>query len=62
LFEGRLAELLRERFNLRRGGVQRLLDPQQGPSLSRELIQALAFSAGPGGFERLKASLMDPVV
>jgi len=62
LFESRLAELLKERFNLRRGGVQRLLDPQEGPTLSRELIQALAFSAGPGGFERLKASLMDPVV
>jgi hypothetical protein len=62
LFESRLGELLRERFNLRRGGVQRLLDPEQGPSLSRELIQAMAFSAGPGGFERLKASLMDPVV
>jgi len=59
LFRSRLAELLRERFNLRRGGVQRLLDPEQGPALSRELIQCMAFSAGPGGFERLKASLMD---
>jgi Protein of unknown function (DUF3038) len=60
LFRSRLAELLRERFNLRRGAVQRLLDPQQGPALSRELIQCMAFSAGPGGFDRLKASLMDP--
>jgi hypothetical protein len=59
LFRARLEELLRERFNLRRGGVQRLLDPDQGPALSRELIQAMAFSAGPGGFERLKASLLD---
>ena len=62
LFRGRLEELLRERFNLRRGGVQRLLDPVEGPVLSRELVQAMAFSAGPGGFDRLRASLMDPAV
>jgi len=59
LFRSRLDELLRERFNLRRGAVQRLLDPQEGPALSRDLIQAMALSAGPGGFERLKASLLD---
>jgi hypothetical protein len=39
--------------------VQRLLDPQEGPLLCRELIQTMALSAGPGGFARLKASLMD---
>jgi hypothetical protein len=59
LFRSRLQELLQERFNPRRGGVQRLLDPQQGPELCRELIQTMALSAGPGGFARLKASLMD---
>lgn len=59
LFRSRLAELIKERFNLRRGGVQRLLDPVEGRALSRQLVQALAFSAGPGGFERLKASLQD---
>jgi hypothetical protein len=59
LFRGRLEELLRERFNLRRGAIQRLLDPQEGPGLHRELIQAMALSAGPGGFDRLKASLLD---
>lgn len=62
LFRSRLQELLQERFNLRRGGVQRLLDPKDGPALSRELIQAMALSAGPGGFDRLKASLMDAAV
>ena len=60
LFRGRLEELLRERFNLRRGAIQRLLDPHEGPALHRELIQAMALSAGPGGFDRLKASLLDP--
>jgi hypothetical protein len=59
LFRSRLLELIKERFNPRRGGVQRLLDPQQGPQLCRELIQTMALSAGPGGFARLKASLMD---
>jgi hypothetical protein len=59
LFRGRLEELLRERFNLRRGAIQRLLDPAEGPALHRELIQAMALSAGPGGFDRLKASLLD---
>ncbi len=61
LFHGRLADLVQERFNLRRGGVQRLLDPQEGPELCRQLVLALALSVGAGGFDRLKASLMDPV-
>ncbi|MFY8149976.1 MAG: DUF3038 domain-containing protein [Prochlorococcaceae cyanobacterium] len=60
LFEARLAELVVERMNPRRGGVQQLLDPVAGAGLRRRLIQALAFGAGPGGFERLRASLRDP--
>jgi hypothetical protein len=59
LFRRRFEELLRERYNLRRGAVQRLLDPVEGQSLCRDLIQAMALSAGPGGFERLRASLLD---
>lgn len=59
LFRSRFVELLRERYNLRRGAVQRLLDPVEGEALSRDLIQAMALSAGPGGFDRLKASLLD---
>lgn len=61
LFRSRLDELVRERLNPRRGGVQKLLDPQQGPRLQRQLVQGLAFGAGRGGFDRLKASLMDAV-
>ena len=59
LFETRFAELLRERMNLRRGAVQRLLDPQAGAAQRHQLICAMALGAGHGGFERLKASLMD---
>ena len=61
LFRSRLDELVRERLNPRRGGVQKLLDPQEGLRLQRQLVQGLAFGAGRGGFDRLKASLMDAV-
>ena len=59
LFATRLGELVRERMNPRRSGVQRLLDPVAGASLRRQLILSLALAAGAGGFERLRASLLD---
>lgn len=61
LFDDRLAQLMRERMNPRRSGVRQLLDPELGAAPRRRLIQGLALGAGVGGFERLKASLMDPV-
>ncbi|MEB3303349.1 MAG: DUF3038 domain-containing protein [Cyanobacteriota bacterium] len=60
LFEGRLRELLRERMNTRRSSVQNLMDPEVGAEQRRALIQTLALAAGPGGVDRLRASLMDP--
>jgi hypothetical protein len=62
LFQERLDELVQERMNARREGVQRLLDPERGAAQRRQLIQALALGAGTGGFERLRASLGDPAV
>jgi hypothetical protein len=59
LFEARLGELLLERMNPRRSGVQKLLDPQEGAAERRQLVQSLAFVAGAGGYERLRASLLD---
>jgi hypothetical protein len=59
LFATRLGELVRERMNPRRSGVQRLLDPEGGAEQRRQLILSLALAAGAGGFERLRASLMD---
>ena len=59
LFQARLAELVRERMNPRRGGVHNLLDPEAGFPLRRQLIQTLALAAGEGGVERLRASLLD---
>jgi len=61
LFQGRLAELVRERMNPRRSGVQQLLDPQLNRPIQQRLVQALALAAGSGGVERLRASLMDAV-
>ncbi len=59
LFQGRLAELLRERMNVRRSSVQALMDPEQGAAHRRALIQTLALAAGTGGVDRLRASLLD---
>lgn len=59
LFEERLAELLNERMNPRRSSVQKLLDPLEGAGERRHLVQSLALVAGAGGYERLRASLLD---
>lgn len=59
LVTARLSDLVRERMNGRRSGVQRLLDPEEGESQRRQLIQSLALAAGEGGIARLRASLMD---
>ena len=59
LFQGRLADLLRERMNPRRGAVHHLLDPEGGFAERRQLVQTLALAAGDGGVERLRASLLD---
>jgi len=61
LFQSRLADLIKERMNLRRRSVQILLDPVDGAAQRRALVQALALGAGNGGYERLRASLMDAV-
>ena len=59
MFETRMAQLVGERMNPRRGAVHALLDPQAGLAQRRRLIQSLALAAGNGGFERLRASLLD---
>jgi len=46
-------------MNLRRSSVQKLLDPVEGAGERRHLVQSLALVAGPGGYERLRASLLD---
>ena len=59
LFRDRYNELVRERMNGRRGAIRQLLDPEQGEELRRDMVLTLAFCAGPGGVQRLEASLLD---
>lgn len=61
LFAQRLSDLVLERMNPRRSGVQLLLQPLEGQELRQNLVRTLALAAGPGGFERLRASLHDAV-
>ena len=61
MFRQRLSELLRERMNPRRSGVQALLDDQAGQKPLQQLVRALTLAAGEGGYERLRASLLDAV-
>jgi hypothetical protein len=59
LFRERYNDLVRERMNGRRGAIRQLLDPAQGDQLRRDMVLTLAFCAGPGGVQRLEASLLD---
>lgn len=59
LFHDRLSALVRERMNPRRSGVQQLLDPVSGQLALRALVRTLSLAAGVGGFERMRASLLD---
>ena len=61
LFSERLTDLVSERFNKRRGAVQNLLALESSDNYFRNLIVTLALSVGPGGVDRLRASLLDSV-
>ncbi len=60
LMDQRLRDLIDERLNLRRGAVQRLLSKDHSSAIQRQLVLTLALAAGPGGVDRLRASLLDP--
>ena len=60
LVHQRLRDLIEERMNLRRGAIQRFLGSEPEGPLLRQLVLTLALSAGPGGVDRLRASLLDP--
>ncbi len=59
LFYARLIDLISERFNNRRSAVKKLLSYEYTDALFRNLILTLALSVGPGGVDRLRASLME---
>ncbi len=60
LLNNRILELIQERMNVRRGAIQRILKSENSINFIKQLVLTLALSAGPGGFERLRASLLDP--
>ena len=60
LLDERLRDLVEERMNPRRGAVMRLLDPMFSADIQRQLVGTLALVAGPGGIDRLRATLLDP--
>ena len=56
LFSTRLKSLIRERMNIQRSYIVALLDDENN-YFFRELLVILSLSCGPGGAERLKASM-----
>ncbi len=60
LFQERLSELIKERMNPRRGGVKRFLSATSSSNIYKDLVRTLALASGPGGPDRLRASLLDP--
>ena len=59
LLNSRFKELINERMNTRRVSVNKLLQSNSITLVCKELIFTLALSSGPGGVDRLRASLMD---
>ncbi len=60
-YNNRLHELMLERLNIKRSIVKKFLSDNQS-DFSRELILTLALSSGKCGKNRLKASLLDPII
>ena len=56
LFSSRLKSLIRERMNLQRSYIKSLLSDEKN-QFFRELLVILSLSCGPGGANRLKASM-----
>ncbi len=56
LFSSRLKSLVRERMNLQRSYITSILDDENNEVI-RELLVILSLSCGPGGANRLKASM-----
>ena len=55
----RLQDLIGQRMNPRRAAMQKFADDEHALAMTRQMVRALVFSAGPGGEQRLLASLQD---
>lgn len=59
LLTGRLQDLIRQRMNPKRAAMQNFADDEYALAMTRTMVRTLIFSAGPGGEQRLLASLQD---
>lgn len=55
----RLQDLVQQRMNPKRAAMQNFADDEYALSMTKTMVRALVFSAGPGGEQRLLASLQD---
>ena len=55
----RLQDLVRQRMNPKRAAMQKFADHEYALAMTRQMVRALILSAGPGGEQRLLASLQD---
>lgn len=55
----RLQGLVQQRMNPRRAAIQKFADDDHAMAMAKQMVRALLFSAGPGGQQRLLASLQD---
>ena len=59
LLTKRLQDLIRQRMNPKRAAMQKFVDDEYALAMTKKMVRALVFSAGPGGEQRLLASLQD---
>ena len=59
LLTRRLQDLIRQRMNPKRAAMQNFADDEYALAMTKTMVRALMFSAGPGGEQRLLASLQD---
>lgn len=59
LLTKRLQDLIQKRMNIKRMAMQKFADDDHALAMTRQMVRALMFSAGPGGQQRLLASLQD---
>ena len=59
LLSQRLQDLIRQRMNPKRAAMQKFADDEHALAMTKQMVRALLFSAGPGGEQRLLASLQD---
>ena len=60
LINEKMDNLIANRMNLRKAHVLKLLKPENRYIHFRQIIISLSLASGPGGIDRLRASLFDP--